>query len=77
MRRLYPGAGQGGRKDFCRRNDLAHLGDLRARLHEYEASTIREMLESVGWNQSEAARRLGMPIRTLSNKVKALGIKRG
>ncbi|MFO0755911.1 MAG: sigma 54-interacting transcriptional regulator [Byssovorax sp.] len=53
------------------------VGDLRARMQEIEATTIRQMLESVGWNQSEAARRLGMPIRTLSNKVKSLGIKRG
>jgi DNA-binding NtrC family response regulator len=51
-------------------------GDLRARLQEYEVRMLLETLEASGWNQSEAARRLGMPIRTLSNKVKALGLKR-
>ncbi len=52
------------------------IGDLRARLHDYEALMIFEALEATGWNQSEAARRLGMPIRTLSHKVKVLGLKK-
>ncbi|MFT3772716.1 MAG: sigma 54-interacting transcriptional regulator [Minicystis sp.] len=51
-------------------------GDLRALVQAYETRILVETLESTGWNQSEAARRLGMPIRTLSNKVKALGLKR-
>ncbi len=54
----------------------AGLGDLRARLQDYEALIIFEVLEATGWNQSEAARRLGMPIRTLSHKVKVLGLKK-
>jgi two-component system, NtrC family, response regulator AtoC len=49
---------------------------LRARLQEVEAATLREALEAAGWNQSEAARRLGMPIRTLSHKAKMLGLKK-
>jgi len=51
-------------------------GDLRARLQEYETQIIAETLRATEGNQSEAARRLGLPIRTLSNKVKALGLKR-
>jgi DNA-binding NtrC family response regulator len=51
-------------------------GDLRGQLQEYEARMLLDTLQAVGWNQSEAARRLGMPIRTLSNKVRALGLKR-
>jgi transcriptional regulator with GAF, ATPase, and Fis domain len=54
----------------------AALGDMRAQMAEYEAKRIRETLEASGWNQSEAARRLGMPIRTLSYKVKVLGLKK-
>jgi DNA-binding NtrC family response regulator len=54
----------------------AGVGDLRARLQDYEALILFEALEAAGWNQSEAARRLGMPIRTLSHKVKVLGLKK-
>ncbi|MFT3769426.1 MAG: sigma 54-interacting transcriptional regulator [Minicystis sp.] len=57
-------------------DEAPSLGDLRARMAEYEARTIREALEASGWNQSEAARRLGMPIRTLSHKAKVLGFKK-
>jgi len=56
--------------------DDAGIGDLRTRLHDYEALILFETLEAAGWNQSEAARRLGMPIRTLSHKVKVLGLKK-
>jgi two-component system, NtrC family, response regulator AtoC len=57
-------------------SETVRIGELRARLNQYEARNIQEMLEQTGWNQSEAARRLGMPIRTLSHKVKVLGLKR-
>ena len=52
------------------------LSELRAQLNDYESRSILETLRAAGWNQSEAARRLGMPIRTLANKVKALGLKK-
>jgi DNA-binding NtrC family response regulator len=51
-------------------------GDLKTRLMAYESNIIAEMLRETGGNQSEAARRLGVPIRTLANKVKALGLKK-
>jgi DNA-binding NtrC family response regulator len=50
--------------------------DLRAQVQAYQVRVLVETLEATGWNQSEAARRLGMPIRTLSNRVKALGLKK-
>jgi two-component system response regulator AtoC len=50
--------------------------DLRSHLQAYEAQILFETLQATGWNQSEAARRLGVPIRTLSHKVKALGLKK-
>ena len=56
--------------------DTAVFSDMRAQMVEYETKRIQETLEATGWNQSEAARRLGMPIRTLSYKVKALGLKK-
>ncbi|MEO5728930.1 MAG: helix-turn-helix domain-containing protein, partial [Byssovorax sp.] len=56
--------------------DTAVFADMRAQMAEYETKRIQETLEATGWNQSEAARRLGMPIRTLSYKVKALGLKK-
>ena len=52
------------------------LSELRAQLQDHESRSILETLQAVGWNQSEAARRLGIPIRTLANKVKARGLKK-
>jgi DNA-binding NtrC family response regulator len=51
-------------------------GALKLRLQEYESRLIVETLLSTGWNQTEAAKRLGMPIRTLAYKIKAFGITR-
>jgi two-component system, NtrC family, response regulator AtoC len=50
--------------------------DLRAQLQTIEARKLFEALEATGWNQAEAARRLRLPARTLSNKIRALGLKR-
>ena len=36
---------------------------------------IADALEQARGNQTEAARRLRMPLRTLVNKVKAFGLK--
>lgn len=52
------------------------VAELRAQMADYEAQRIAEMLLETGWNRSEAARRLGMPIRTLTHKVKVLGLKK-
>ncbi len=47
---------------------------LRARVQAYEAEVIREALDRTGGNRGEAARVLGMPLRTLAHRIKALGI---
>ncbi len=51
-------------------------GELKLRLQEYEARLILDTLLASGWNQTEAAKRLGMPIRTLAYKIKAFAITR-
>jgi two-component system response regulator AtoC len=42
-----------------------------------ERSRILEALERCGGNQSEAARQLGMPRRTLVSRLSELGVRRG
>jgi transcriptional regulator with GAF, ATPase, and Fis domain len=37
---------------------------------------IQEPLAATGWNRAEAARRLGMAVRTLSYRLKVLGVKK-
>ncbi len=59
-----------------RSGEAASAADLRARKRELEAQMLAETLRATGWNQSEAARRLGMPLRTLTYKLKALGLQK-
>jgi len=54
-----------------RPEDVASLREL---LRQHEAKLILEALRQARWNQSEAARRLRLPRRTLVYKLKALGI---
>jgi DNA-binding NtrC family response regulator len=49
---------------------------FRERLQRYEASLLREALQRVGWNQTEAAKRIGLPPRTLAYRMKLLGLRR-
>jgi len=51
-------------------------GSMRARMQHYEAQLIVEALRGSHWNQTEAARNLGMPLRTLVHRMKILGIKK-
>jgi transcriptional regulator with PAS, ATPase and Fis domain len=51
-------------------------GDLKLKLQEYESRLLVDTLLSTGWNQTEAAKLLGMPIRTLAYKIKSFGITR-
>lgn len=51
--------------------------DLRTRLALFEARAIVEALDATEGNQTEAAKQLGLPRRTLLNKMKSLAIKRG
>jgi transcriptional regulator with GAF, ATPase, and Fis domain len=38
------------------------------------AHIIVEALRAAGWNQTETARRLNVPLRTLQHKIKTFGI---
>jgi DNA-binding NtrC family response regulator len=50
--------------------------ELRSRMQQYEAQLIRETLINSHWRRAVAARRLGMPLRTLAYKIKMFGIKK-
>ncbi len=47
---------------------------LKERLENTEAQFILEALRAAGWNQTEAAKQLNMPLRTLQYKIKSFGI---
>jgi DNA-binding NtrC family response regulator len=51
-------------------------GELKARVQRYEARLIRAALEAAGWNRAEAAKALGLPLRTLAHKIKVLEIEK-
>jgi two-component system, NtrC family, response regulator AtoC len=51
-------------------------GEVRTRVQQYEARILAEALQAAGWNRSEAAERLGIPLRTLAHRMKLLGIKK-
>ncbi|HYH99351.1 sigma 54-interacting transcriptional regulator [Hyalangium sp.] len=48
----------------------------REKVHQFEARMLQEALAATGWNRAEAARKLGMPVRTLSYRLKVLGVKK-
>ena len=54
--------------------------DFKERVKEqtraYESELLLAALEQSGGNQTEAARLLGMPVRTFTHKMKELGIKK-
>jgi DNA-binding NtrC family response regulator len=52
------------------------LLDFRDRIQRYESELILEALKASGWNQSEAARRLNMPLRTMVRKIRTFGLRR-
>jgi len=45
-------------------------------MQQFEAALLRRALEQTGWNQTEAARVLQLPLRTLARKVKLYGLGR-
>ncbi|WP_437803974.1 sigma 54-interacting transcriptional regulator [Sorangium sp. So ce693] len=49
---------------------------LKTRLDQIEAELLLEALRASDWNQTEAARRLELPLRTLQHKIKVYGIKK-
>ena len=49
-------------------------GDDVEPVEEVERRVIVDMLERTGWNQTEAAERFQVPLSTLNQKIKRLGI---
>ena len=56
---------------------LARGFDLRAHLAKIERDLLVQALAEAGGNQADAARRLGLPVRTLGHRLKLLVGKRG
>jgi len=52
------------------------LEQAREKVNQFEARMLQEALAATGWNRAEAARKLGMPVRTLSYRLKVLGVKK-
>jgi transcriptional regulator with PAS, ATPase and Fis domain len=50
--------------------------DMKSQMQRHEAIVIFEALKQADWNQSEAARALRIPLRTLVHKIKTYGIKK-
>jgi DNA-binding NtrC family response regulator len=51
-------------------------GDFRTRMERLEAELLSHALREADWNQTEAARQLSMPLRTLVYKIRMHGIRR-
>jgi DNA-binding NtrC family response regulator len=49
--------------------------EFRDRVRHYEIDLLLGALRETGWNQTEAARKLRMPLRTLVHKIRAYGLK--
>src|SRR5690606_13745873 len=50
--------------------------DFKDRVRAYETQLILDALERTGGNQTQAAKLLRMPLRTLVHKMRAYGIKK-
>jgi DNA-binding NtrC family response regulator len=51
--------------------------DLKTRVRDYEARVIVNALRATGGNQTHAAKKLQVPLRTLVHKIKTLAIDKG
>ena len=54
----------------------AAAAPIRGTVRDYEAGKLREALEAAGWNRNAAAQKLEIPVRTLSYRMKVLGLKK-
>ena len=72
----------GGATDDTMDGGYADLGpedenvDFKTRVQRYEAHLIVDALRQCSWKQTDAARQLHMPLRTLVHKMKTYGIKK-
>ncbi|HEU0031956.1 MAG TPA: sigma 54-interacting transcriptional regulator [Kofleriaceae bacterium] len=73
---------RGGAKPPATEGELPALGsaevpsDYREHLRKYESDLILRALHKHNGNQTEAARALGLPLRTLVHKIQTYGIKK-
>jgi DNA-binding NtrC family response regulator len=56
--------------------EMPYKDRVRISLEQVERALITDALRDAGWNQTRAAERLKMPVRTLAHKMKELGIRR-
>ncbi len=63
-------------KICCGGFEGASVATLKARIAAFEANCIRSALEATNGNQTEAAKRLGIAVRTLVDKIKKHGLKK-
>ncbi len=76
-RAIEPGHRCATDADGSRQTDSLRPGEtLRDRLVEVEARLIRQALDAEAWNQSAAARRLGVTETMIRNRMKQLGVQR-
>jgi two-component system nitrogen regulation response regulator GlnG len=81
IRAAATGAAKGGSPEAAgtvpaRTHRLRRGETMEARLQEVEAALIRSTLEGEDWNQSAAARRLGITESKIRNRMKQYGIRR-
>ena len=50
---------------------------FRERVQSFERQLILGALRETGWNRTRAAKLLGMPIRTLTHKIRMLDLRPG
>jgi DNA-binding NtrC family response regulator len=65
-----------GQQEPISAGDGALPSDYKAHLRKYEADLIVKALHKHGGNQTEAAKALGLPLRTLVHKIQTYGIKK-
>jgi len=76
-----PHAAGDARRDGARAEGLSPVSEMRpgetleSRLMDLEARLVRSALEACDWNQSEAARRLGVTETKVRNRMKRFGIR--
>ena len=59
-----------------RSENSAEPVDYREQLRRYETDLILRALQKHNGNQTEAAKALGLPLRTLVHKIQSYGIKK-
>jgi DNA-binding NtrC family response regulator len=69
-RAAVPPAGNGALEALAEKEDL----DYRERVRLFEIWLIERALNASGGNQTTAAKQLGLPVRTLSHKIRTFGI---